>query len=41
MKIDKFYKDIVCKQIAKQKAELNKRTGIKTRSLPELHIKQI
>jgi thymidylate synthase len=34
MKIDKFYKDIVCKQIAKQKAELNKRTGIKTRSLP-------
>lgn len=34
MKIDKFYKSIVCKQIAIQSPELNKRTGIKTRSLP-------
>lgn len=33
-RIDKFYKDVVCKQIAIQRAELNKRTGIKTRSLP-------
>lgn len=34
MTIDKFYEDIVLKQIANQRPELNKRTGIKTRSLP-------
>jgi len=34
MKINKFYKAIVCKEIATQKAELNKRTGIKVRALP-------
>lgn len=34
MKIDFFYKNIVCKEIANETPELNKRTGIKTRSLP-------
>lgn len=34
MKIDKFYKATVCKKIARQTYELNKRTGIRTKTLP-------